>query len=204
MPTPEGLWTLDELTAQVALALGLDGPRQASGRVRDVPDRRTIRYYGTLGLVDPPVSFRGRTALYGQRHLSQLVAIKRLQARGLTLTEVQQRMLGLTDAKLRELAALPESPTESTAPATETDEPFWKAEPAAPAVKEDAPRSLTAVPLAAGVTLLVEGIATLDEHDMAALRASAAPLLRLLAQRVIDPRSAEPRGLDANQTEEPA
>lgn len=177
------LWTLDELTAQVALALGLTGPRQASGRVRDIPDRRTIRYYGTLGMVDPPAEFRGRTALYNNRHLCQLVAIKRLQARGLTLTEVQQRLLGATDTQLRKLADLPEATEAPTPP--ETDEPFWTAEPA-PAVRADVPRSLTAVPLTAGVTLLVEGIANLDEHDLAALRAAAAPLLRLLAARRLD------------------
>jgi DNA-binding transcriptional MerR regulator len=194
MPTDPKLWTLDELTAQVALALGLDGPRQASGRVSDVPDRRTIRYYGTLGLVDPPVSFRGRTALYGPRHLWQLVAIKRLQARGLTLTEVQQRLLGLTDAKLRQLANVPNVPGDDSRMSPETDEPFWKAEPAPETSREDVPRSLTAVPLAAGVTLLVEGLATLDERDLAALRAAAAPLLRLLA----------PRRLEKNPTEESA
>src|SRR5919202_1029774 len=92
------LWTLDELCAQVALALAADYAGQASGRVREVPDRRTIRYYTTLGLVDRPAAVRGRTALYSTRHLLQLVAIKRLQARGLTLAEVQRRLLGLTDS----------------------------------------------------------------------------------------------------------
>ena len=51
-----------------------------------VPDARTIRYYATLGLIDRPEAFRGRTALYGARHLSQLVAIKRLQAKVRHLT----------------------------------------------------------------------------------------------------------------------
>ena len=76
-----------------------------SGRVRDVPDLRTIRYYTTLGLLDRPAAMRGRTALYGPRHLLQLVAIKRLQARGLSLAAVQERVVGLSDAALRRLAA---------------------------------------------------------------------------------------------------
>ena len=38
---------------------------------------------------------RGRTALYGLRHLLQLVAIKRLQAKGYTLEQVQQALEGL-------------------------------------------------------------------------------------------------------------
>ena len=54
MKTTEPLWTLDELCAQVALALAVDYAGAGSGRVRDVPDRRTIRYYTTLGLIDRP------------------------------------------------------------------------------------------------------------------------------------------------------
>src|SRR3954452_21706457 len=103
----EPLWTIDELGAMVALALSVDYAGQANGRVRDVPDRRTIRYYTTLGLIDRPAQMRGRTALYGRRHLLQLVAIKRLQARGATLAQVQRRLLGLPDAALADLARLP-------------------------------------------------------------------------------------------------
>ena len=46
-------WTIEELREAVAAALegeGYDGP--PNGRVRDVPDQRTIRYYTTLGLID--------------------------------------------------------------------------------------------------------------------------------------------------------
>src|SRR5256885_341273 len=93
-------WTLNELTARVALALTEDYAGAPNGRVRDVPDPRTIRYYTTLGLLDRPGELRGRTALYGRRHLLQLVAIKRLQAQGLTLNQVQERLLGLTDDDL--------------------------------------------------------------------------------------------------------
>src|SRR3954447_1502268 len=99
-------WTIDELSAAAASALaeGYDGP--PNGRVRDVPDRRTIRYYTTLGLIDRPAELRGRTALYGRRHLLQLVSIKRLQARGLALRELQEQLLGLTDAALEKIARL--------------------------------------------------------------------------------------------------
>src|SRR5436309_1454604 len=133
----EPLWDLEELCAQVALALATDYPGQASGRVRDVPDGRTIRYYTTLGLVDRPVTTRGRTALYGRRHLLQLVAIKRLQATGLSLAEVQQRLVGLTGAALARVARLPLG-TEDRGPKVEDrgstsdrrDAHFWTAEPA--------------------------------------------------------------------------
>src|ERR1700730_17462993 len=101
------LWTLDELGARVALALAVDYDGQANGRVREVPDRRTIRYYTTLGLIDRPAEMRGRTALYGLRHRLQLVAINRLQAGGPSLGETQTRLLGRTDSALRKLARLP-------------------------------------------------------------------------------------------------
>src|SRR5437016_3799410 len=97
-------WTIDELGMQAALALSVDYAGAPNGRVRDVPDRRTIRYYTTLGLLDRPLEMCGRTALYGRRHLWQLTAIKRLQAKGLSLAEIQQRLLGLPDAALRKLA----------------------------------------------------------------------------------------------------
>src|SRR5271155_3748782 len=104
----DSFWTIDELSEQVAESLqgpGYDGV--SSGRVRDVPDLRTIRYYTTLGLLDRPAAMRGRTALYGRRHLLQLVAIKRLQAKGHTLAELQGQLLGKTDAELAHLAQLP-------------------------------------------------------------------------------------------------
>src|SRR5919107_3716787 len=100
-------WTLDELAERVDAALAVDYAGQASGRVRDVPDRRVIRWYTTIGLVDRPLAHRGRTALYGPRHLLQLVAVKRLQARGLPLVAIQQELAGATDAQLARVARLP-------------------------------------------------------------------------------------------------
>ncbi len=65
--------------------------------------RGTIRYYTTLGLIDRALEMRGRTALYGPRHLLQLVAIKKLQAKGQALAEVQRTLAGQTDDALRAL-----------------------------------------------------------------------------------------------------
>src|SRR5438874_13519367 len=106
MRARDPLWTLDELCARVSLALAVDYPGSPNGRIREVPDRRTIRYYTTLGLIDRPAEMRGRTALYGRRHLLQLVAIKRLQTQGLTIAEVQAQLLGLTDRALEKIARL--------------------------------------------------------------------------------------------------
>ena len=186
MDAPKPLWTLDELCDRVERALAVDYPGQASGRVRDVPDRRTIRYYTTLGLIDRPAAMRGRTALYGVRHVLQLTAVKRLQAQGLSLADVQARLVGLTDAGLRQLARLPAdfdfgaaANGEPAAGADRRAERFWSAPPAEPAP----PRSLLGVPLADGATLLLEAARPPDEHDLSALRAAAAPLLTLLRSR---------------------
>jgi len=100
-------WTIDELGAETARALSVDYEGPPNERVREIPDLRTIRYYTTLGLIDRPLGMRGRTALYGRRHLLQLVAIKRLQAGGTTLADVQRHLVGLSDAALERLARLP-------------------------------------------------------------------------------------------------
>src|SRR5438445_9892145 len=121
------LWTIDQLGAQVALVLSVDHQGAPNGRVREIPDLRTIRYYTTLGLLDRPAEMRGRTALYGVRHLLQLVAIKRLQAQGLSLAEVQGRLVGLTDIALQELAQVAADGKPATAKKQEEGRAaFWK------------------------------------------------------------------------------
>lgn len=193
-PMPRALWTIDELGVQVSLALATDYDGPPNGRVRDVPDRRTIRYYTTLGLLDRPAELRGRTALYGRRHLLQLVAIKRLQARGLSLAEVQGQLLGLTDSALARIARLPADTGES-APAAETAGPdrragaFWSAAPAAVAAAEvdgeeaEASLPLQGVRIGEEVTLLVATARPVEENDIEAIRVAAAPLIKLLERR---------------------
>jgi hypothetical protein len=80
---------------------------RANGRVRDVPNERLIRWYGTVGLVDPPLSRRGRVARYGRRHLLQLVAVKRRQAEGKSLAEIQEELAGAADEALAAVARIP-------------------------------------------------------------------------------------------------
>src|SRR5262245_10622507 len=193
MTTHAAPWTIDELGARVALALSADYEGAPSGRVRALPDRRTIRYYTTLGLIDRPAQMRGRTALYGRRHLLQLVAIKRLQAHGQTLAELQQQLLGLSDAGLARLARLPPDLDAAPAPvpANGTEDrrasAFWKARPA-PAVEDEADCQPTAtvnapperrdeaeallqgVRLDDGVTLLLNASRPVAADDVEALR----------------------------------
>jgi DNA-binding transcriptional MerR regulator len=177
------LWRIEELAEWVSRALET-APYggQDSARVRSIPDVRTIRYYTTIGLVAKPAEMRGRTALYGRRHVLQLVAIKKLQARGLSLVEVQQSLAGMGERKLWKLAELPEDFFESTPssvkkksvdtpgsqpgsttadPARRGDSRFWLRSPSCPEPQDAAPPNLARpamiYTIAPGVSLLVDG-----------------------------------------------
>lgn len=196
----DALWTIDELNAAVVAALSARGPQQNNGQVREIPDRRTIRYYTMLGLIDRPASMRGRTALYGKRHLEQLVAIKRLQAEGKTLAEIQSKLTGITTRELRALARVsieaPE-PSKVEAPASRRSQTFWT-EPVADAavVEEPMPAriaeeqaatralsTLVGVRLDDNATLLLDTNNTLSDDEIDAIQRAAEPLLQLLHAR---------------------
>ncbi|WP_243723277.1 MerR family transcriptional regulator [Actinomadura sp. 7K507] len=137
----EGTWTISELAERAAAALAADGSAQVSGRVRDLPNERLIRWYTTIGLVDPPLGRRGRTALYGPRHLLQLVAVKRRQATGRSIAEIQLELAAATDATLEQVAALPlPAPTP---PTTQTSPPDAASTAASTASKPGAPGAST-------------------------------------------------------------
>ena len=135
-------WTILELVELAAETLaGLVGVARArrrgpargtNGRVRDVPNERLIRWYVTVGLVDPPLSRRGRVARYGQRHLLQLVAVKRRQAEGRSLAEIQAELAGATDETLAAVARVPDiGPRGRGRPAARSR--FWRSRRRAPA-----------------------------------------------------------------------
>ena len=96
--------SLDELAREVDRLLREKSLHEAQGdgRVASAPDARTVRYYGTLGLVDRP-RIAGREARYGRRHVLQLVAIKALQARGMPLADVQRNLYGRSNPELETL-----------------------------------------------------------------------------------------------------
>jgi DNA-binding transcriptional MerR regulator len=175
-------WTLPELVSEVETRItALPAPR--NGQVRAVPDDRTIRYYGTIGLLDRPVAMRGRTALYGRKHLAQVVAIKRLQTMGRSLSEIQALWPTLDDATLARMSGV-ELPAAPTAPARAE---FWKREPAGVAEVEPAgtaPGVELRIELAPHVVLslsVIDESVALSPADVRALRAAAAPLLAELA-----------------------
>ncbi len=222
----EGPWTILELAERAAETLaatqptgpsghaGPDGsPPRVNGRVRDVPNERLIRWYVTVGLVDPPLSRRGRVARYGRRHLLQLVAVKHRQAEGRSLAEIQAELAGATDEALAAIAGVPHiEPAPEAAPAAPAR--FWArsarqpSRPEATAQATGQPESGAAerprlpapavagrgdhtdgglvhgVRLAPGVVLLLDGA----DHqpgpdDVAGLVNAARPLLRELADR---------------------
>ncbi len=179
-------WTLSELVGEVEARLQ-QLPPPKNGQVRAVPDDRTIRYYGTIGLLDRPVAMRGRTALYGIRHLAQVVAIKRLQTAGRSLAEIQALWPELDDETLARMSGVALGRSKSKPRGD-----FWKQ---APAVTTQAPASIA--PAAAPIELRIElalgavltlamppgrGVA-LTPADLRALRAAAAPLVSELARR---------------------
>lgn len=190
---PVACWTLPELAAQSALVLTQQDLGQQSGRVRDVPDGRTIRYYTTVGILDKPDHFQGRTAYYSHKHLMQLVAIKRMQAQGLTLSDIQARMLGVHGAELARLANM-EPRTEQRRPGAGTRSTFWKTRPAPPGTGSRKPGDpqpaevMHGVRLHAAVSLLLDKPSrALLPGDVEAIEAAAEPLIKLLrARRLIE------------------
>jgi len=205
-------WTLDELVGRAAQALAAADVRAPNGRVTPLPDARVIRWYATIGLVDRPAGTRGRMALYGPRHLLQLVAVKRRQAQGRTLAEIQAELTGATDATLRRVAALPlqlsdEAGEEAVIrlPRTahrdtgdgRTDAAplpdgadrhrFWS-QPVAEAESGAAESSGAGDSIAVLHGVRLAGATLLlpappDDDDLIAIRAAARPLLDLLAER---------------------
>ncbi|MDH2424531.1 MerR family transcriptional regulator [Sphaerisporangium sp. TRM90804] len=132
-------WTIGELAERAAETLR-PASQQPNGRVRDVPNERLIRWYTTIGLVDPPLTRRGRVALYGRRHLLQLVAVKRRQAEGRSIADIQTELAGATDTALEGIALLPAPPAGRTPPPPPPARPrFWAQRPTAPPTPAPAP-----------------------------------------------------------------
>jgi hypothetical protein len=190
-------WTIEELAGRVGEALASAAyPGAPNGRVRDVPDARAIRWYATIGLVDRPSAMRGRTALYGPRHLLQIVAVKRRQAQGHRLADIQAELAGATDETLRRIAELPELAPDEPEPPPEPARPrFWTDRPPPDheirppdGERRRAPGGLRGVHLnglhlGGGAVLLLPTAPGPD--DVPAILAAARPLLDVLEDRAL-------------------
>ncbi len=176
-----------------------------------MPNERLVRWYVTVGLVDPPLSRRGRVARYGRRHLLQLVAVKRRQAEGRSLAEIQAELAGATDEKLAAVARVPDTRPAQEAPVAAPGR-FWarqagREEPVPaerdghPAERDGDPAERDGDPaerdgvipggglvhgvrLAPGVTLLLEDAGRgPGPDDVTEILNAAQPLLEELARR---------------------
>jgi DNA-binding transcriptional MerR regulator len=214
MPPTPPLLTLAELVATVPtlLADGYQGVR--SGRIRDLPDERTVRWYQSVGILDRPSGFRGRAALYGRRHLVQIAVIKRLQAAGFSLESIQGGLAGKTDGELARSLELPlrdvdaliasaVAARESNAQAglaaalepSRRDSPFWKTRPTAtpveapihaPIAASESPAGLQSESVGSGVIVLWNG-RPLTPIEQARLAELSAPLVAFLSSTAITP-----------------
>jgi len=80
-------YTVDELAARAGVTV------------------RTVRFYGTRGLLPPPVIGPRRVGRYGPEHLSRLALIEELQRQGMTLAAIERYLEQLPpDLSARDLA----------------------------------------------------------------------------------------------------
>lgn len=192
------LLTLPEFAALAATAVRASGAAPENRQAKAVPAQRMIRYYTARGLLPRPGT-RGRALTYGRTHLLRLVAVKRLQGKGLSLEEISDRLASMSPAELASLAAVPAGVIPADLGDPEPAEPsraaghFWRAVPqtapapdAAPAVTDV--HDVHAVRLSDTVTVLIDGpLPALDT-----LRQAAAPLLDLLAATRVETRKDAP------------
>jgi DNA-binding transcriptional MerR regulator len=79
---------------------------QERHKVTDVPTPRTLRFYVAQGLLDKPLSYEHRAALYGYRHLLQVVVIKCLQANHIPIRKIREVLQGRSNEELEQLVDL--------------------------------------------------------------------------------------------------
>lgn len=96
-------------------AFGLDELLVLAGeRLGEEVTPRTVRLYATEGLIDRPGK-DGRRAVYGQRQLLQLLLVRSLARRGLSLTAIAPLVAADNSELERQLAQLEEQPSPNAA-----------------------------------------------------------------------------------------
>ncbi len=147
--------TLEELVRAAARWLHRLALRPEDGRVADAVDARGVRYYQTLGVIDRPVRYDGRRAVYFYRHLLQLLCVKKLQQEGHPLQLIQRALAGRSTEALER--ALLQSEGEESGQRYDEGE-----KPASNGHRQTAAPALVAAQVAPGVTVTVD--ATQIEH----------------------------------------
>lgn len=77
------------------------GVAPASGQAGERITERSIRYYRTLGLIDPPGLGGGQG--FGEKHRLQLIAVRLLQAQGVPLNRIRELLFGRSIEELRRI-----------------------------------------------------------------------------------------------------
>lgn len=149
--------------AEVLRALSVD---VEDDRVRGVPNARVLRYYQSTGLLDRPLRYDGRRAIYGFRHLVQAVSVKVLQSEGMSLAQIQGALAGRSTD---ELARLIEQAAGQVSPDTPVQTP--------PASGPTLPvtRTLLQAELAPGVTVTIDPSHVADPSAVLAALVAAIP-----------------------------
>jgi DNA-binding transcriptional MerR regulator len=131
-----------DLEGLCARAEELTGPGVAQGpevdaRLAPRIDPRTVRYWQSLGLVDRPAAYEGRRAIFGYRHLLQVVAVRLLQRQGSSLAQIQQALTGRSTAVLEQAVSTTlgaPSPPVGALEVPPTPAPLWRTVELAPGV----------------------------------------------------------------------
>lgn len=88
-------WSLRDLVALAAAILDSAAVRPINAAAAASPTERTVRFYVSRHLVDPPEG-RGTAATYSYRHLLQVLAIKLRQMEGATLSKIAEEHAATT------------------------------------------------------------------------------------------------------------
>src|SRR5919107_1434729 len=88
-------WNARGLAAHATALVDAAGVRPTNASARAAPSARAVRFYVASGLLDRPEG-TGTGAIYGYRHLLQLLAIKIRQREGQSLDTIRGEMRDLT------------------------------------------------------------------------------------------------------------
>jgi DNA-binding transcriptional MerR regulator len=91
-------FTVEELAEAVRGWCEKHGIFPANGQAADEISERTIRYYRTLGLLDPPLGSYAKT--FNDKHRLQLIAIRVYQAQGIPLRKIREELYGKSQEDL--------------------------------------------------------------------------------------------------------
>lgn len=161
-------WSLRDLSALAGAILEASAIYPINAAASAHPSERTIRFYVARTLVSPPEG-RGTAAIYGYRHLLQVLAIKLQQMEGATLDQLVKDLGGLPgDVVERRVAAAlgPKLPPPDQLPLTVPEGAprgkvgrallAWAAGEAAPGSRRGKGQLLRRISLGPGAELLLD------------------------------------------------